>query len=102
MEAVIRGWVNYFSIAKAKSKMKELDEHARPRLRIGISNNGRSRGQRKGTLLKLGVRNQKAYEWGASPIVALTCLFQIGMPKACFNQLNNVVPLFIHIGYSKI
>jgi hypothetical protein len=26
MEATIRGWVNYFSIAKAKSKMQELDE----------------------------------------------------------------------------
>ncbi|HEX8676224.1 MAG TPA: reverse transcriptase domain-containing protein, partial [Segetibacter sp.] len=36
MEAVIRGWVNYFSIAKAKSKMKELDEMIRTRLRIGI------------------------------------------------------------------
>src|SRR5215210_8592987 len=35
-EAVIRGWVNYFSIAKAKSKMKELDEMIRTRLRIGI------------------------------------------------------------------
>ncbi len=36
MEAVIRGWVNYFSIAKAKSKMEELDKMVRMRLRIGI------------------------------------------------------------------
>jgi len=36
MEAVIRGWVNYFSIAKAKSKMQELDELVRTRLRMGI------------------------------------------------------------------
>ena len=36
MEALIRGWVNYFSIAKAKSKMKGLDELVRTRLRIGI------------------------------------------------------------------
>jgi len=36
MEAVIRGWVNYFWIAKAKSRMRELDEMVRTRLRIGI------------------------------------------------------------------
>ena len=36
MEAVIIGWVNYFCIAKAKSKMKELDELVRTRLRMAI------------------------------------------------------------------
>lgn len=36
MEAIIRGWVNYFAIAKAKSKMQQLDEQVRTRLRMGI------------------------------------------------------------------
>ena len=36
MEAVIRGWVNYFSIAKAKSKMQQLDELVRTGYGIGI------------------------------------------------------------------
>ena len=36
MEVVIRGWVNYFAIAKAKSKMHELDEWVRTKLRMGI------------------------------------------------------------------
>lgn len=36
LEAVIRGWVNYFAIAKAKSRMEELDKLVRTRLRIGI------------------------------------------------------------------
>ena len=45
MEVVIRGWVNYFAIAKAKSKMHELDEWVRTRLRMGTG---------------------KAYEWSNS------------------------------------
>ena len=36
MEAMIRGWVNYFRIAKAKSRMQELDKMVRTRLRTGI------------------------------------------------------------------
>jgi RNA-directed DNA polymerase len=36
MEPIIRGWVNYFALAQAKSKMKALDELVGKRLRIGI------------------------------------------------------------------
>jgi RNA-directed DNA polymerase len=36
MEAVIHGWVSYFRIAKAKSKMEKLDSWVRTRLRMGI------------------------------------------------------------------
>jgi len=66
MEAVIRGWVNYFSIAKAKSKMKELDEQVRTRLRIGIWKQWKKPWTKKRNLLKLGISNQKAYEWSNS------------------------------------
>jgi RNA-directed DNA polymerase len=63
MEAVIRGWVNYFSIAKAKNKMKELDEQLRTRLRMGIWKQWKNSSTRKRNLQKLGINRQKAYEW---------------------------------------
>ena len=66
MEAVIRGWVNYFSIAKSKSKMKELDELVRTRLRIGIWKQWKKAKTRKRNLIKLGIAEQKAYEWSNS------------------------------------
>ena len=66
MEAVIRGWVNYFSIAKAKSKMQELDEMVRTRLRMGIWKQWKRPWTRKMNLQKLGIKTQKAYEWSNS------------------------------------
>lgn len=66
MEVVIRGWVNYFSIAKAKSKMKELDEMIRTRLRIGIWKQWKKPRTRRINLEKLGIKSGKAYEWSNS------------------------------------
>jgi RNA-directed DNA polymerase len=66
MEAIIRGWVNYFWIAKAKSRMKELDELVRTRLRMGIWKQWKRPKTRGMNLQKLGINKQKAYEWGNS------------------------------------
>ncbi len=66
MEAVIRGWVNYFVIAKAKSKMQHLDELVRTRLRIGIWKQWKRPKTRRMNLIKLGIKGQKAYEWSNS------------------------------------
>jgi RNA-directed DNA polymerase len=66
MEAVIRGWVNYFAIAKAKSKMKELDKLVRTRLRMGIWKQWKQPRRRKMNLQKLGIGPGKAYEWSYS------------------------------------
>jgi RNA-directed DNA polymerase len=66
LEAVIRGWVNYFAIAKAKSKMRELDELVRTRLRIGIWKQWKKPKTKRIHLIKLGIRKQKAYEWSNS------------------------------------
>ena len=66
MEAVIRGWVNYFVIAKGKSKMKELDELVRTRLRIGIWKQWKKPKTKRMHLIKLGISKQKAYEWSNS------------------------------------
>ena len=66
MEAIIRGWVNYFAIAKAKNKMKELDELVRTRLRIGIWKQWKKPKTKRMNLIKLGIPKQKAYEWSNS------------------------------------
>ena len=66
MEAVIRGWVNYFAIAKGKKKMQELDEQVRTRLRIGIWKQWKKPKTRRIHLIKLGISKQKAYEWSNS------------------------------------
>jgi RNA-directed DNA polymerase len=66
LEAVIRGWVNYFAIAKAKSKMRELDELVRTRLRIGIWKQWKKPKTKRIQLIKMGIHKQKAYEWSNS------------------------------------
>jgi len=66
MEAVIRGWVNYFAIAKAKSKMQQLDELVRTRLRIGIWKQWKGIKTKKRNLAKLGISEPKAWEWSNS------------------------------------
>ena len=66
MEAVIGGWVNYFAIAKGKSKMGELDELVRTRLRIGMWKQWKKPKTKRIHLIKLGISKQKAYEWSNS------------------------------------
>lgn len=66
IEAVIRGWVNYFAIAQCKSKMQELDAMVRTRLRIGIWKQWKKPKTRRRCLIQLGVPRQKAYEWSNS------------------------------------
>lgn len=68
MEAVIRGWVNYFSIARAKSVMQRLDEMIRVRLRIGIWKQWKRPRTKIKNLVKLGVNKWKAYQWGNSSL----------------------------------
>lgn len=66
MEAIIRGWVTYFSIAKAKSKMQELDEFVRTRLRMGIWKQWKRPKTKRVKLIGLGIQKRKAYEWSNS------------------------------------
>jgi len=68
IEAVVRGWVNYFSIATAKSLMKRLDEMVRVRLRMGIWKQWKKPGTKISNLVKLGVSHWKAYQWGNSSL----------------------------------
>ena len=66
MKPMIQGWVNYFSIAKAKSIMVQLDEGVRTRLRMGLWKEWKNCRTRVAKLLKLGASRQKSYEWGNS------------------------------------
>lgn len=66
LEMVIRGWVNYFSIAKAKSQMLKLDETVRVRLRMTIWKQWKKVQARIRNLIKLGIPTDKAYEWSNS------------------------------------
>lgn len=66
MNSVITGWVNYFSIAKAKSNMQHLDNCVRTRLRMGLWKEWKNCKTRVGNLLKLKASKQKSYEWGNS------------------------------------
>lgn len=66
MEAIIRGWVNYFVIAKAKKKMEELDSLVRTRLRTGIWKQWKTPKTKRMHLINSGIPKQKAYEWSNS------------------------------------
>lgn len=66
LKAVIEGWVNYFSIAKGKSAMQQLDVYVRVRLRMGLWKEWKNCKTRVANLLKLKASKQKSYEWGNS------------------------------------
>lgn len=64
LDEVIRGWVNYFRIAKAKTKMQELDEMVRSRLRINTWRRWKRIRTKVRNLITLGIQNAKAYQLG--------------------------------------
>ena len=66
MQSLIQGWVNYFSIARAKSLMENLDRLVRVRLRMGLWKEWKTCKTRVSNLLKLKASRQKSYEWGNS------------------------------------
>lgn len=66
LKTTIQGWVNYFSIAKAKTIMQHLDEYVRTRLRMGLWKEWKNCKTRVANLLKLKASKQKSYEWGNS------------------------------------
>lgn len=66
MQSLIQGWVTYFSIAKAKSLLQDLDALVRTRLRMGLWKEWKTGRTRVANLLKLKASKQKSYEWGNS------------------------------------
>jgi len=57
------GWINYFSIAKAKSRIKNLEEWIRRRLRACIWKQWKKVKTKFSNLKKLGINKQKAWEY---------------------------------------
>lgn len=64
LNQVIVGWVNYFSLANAKSIMQSLDEWIRRRLRMCIWKQWKKPKTKIKNLISLGIHRGKAYEWG--------------------------------------
>lgn len=64
LDEIIRGWVNYFRIAKARNKMTMLDEMVRTRLRILRWRQWKRIRTRVARLVDLGLTRSHAYLWG--------------------------------------
>jgi len=64
LNQITTGWVNYFSIARAKTIMKSLDEWIRRRLRMCIWKQWKKPKTKIKNLISLGINKCKAYEWG--------------------------------------
>lgn len=64
LDAIIRGWVNYFKIANAKSSMQQLDGMIRTRLRISTWRHWKRIRTKVVNLIKLGVESSIARMWG--------------------------------------
>src|SRR5690606_22705720 len=66
LNTMIKGWVNYFVIAKAKTLMQHLDGNVRMRLRMCKWKQWKNIRTRRRNLLKLGAKPKDAYQWGGS------------------------------------
>lgn len=92
------GWVNYFSIAKCKSAMRDLDGWIRRKIRCYIYKQWKKIKTRFNNLKKLGVEEPKAWEFANtrkglwrishSPILATT-LTNAYIGKLGFKSLSN-------------
>jgi len=68
LNAMIRGWVNYFAIARAKVLMQHLDGNVRTRLRMCKWKQWKTRKARITNLFKLGATRKDAYLHGRSSL----------------------------------
>jgi hypothetical protein len=60
------GWLNYFRMASIHSKLKELDEWLRNRLRYCICHHWKQPERKRKNLIRLGVEQKMAYQWSHS------------------------------------
>ena len=67
INAVNRGWINYFRIGSMKNKLQRIDEHLRTQMRVVIWKQWKVPSKREWGLLKLGVPHWLAHKvanWG--------------------------------------
>ncbi|MGL4847988.1 MAG: group II intron reverse transcriptase/maturase [Clostridium sp.] len=63
LNQIMRGWINYYGIANAKAKLKELDQWIRRRLRACIWKQWKKIRTKHRNLVKLGINKYKAWEY---------------------------------------
>lgn len=94
LNTIIRGWVNYFVIAMAKSRMQHLDGTVRNRLRMCKWKQWKATKTRRANLLKLGVSPRDAYHHGGSSAgycrVARSYILCKALPDAYFRKQGYV------------
>ncbi|SMC80629.1 group II intron reverse transcriptase/maturase [Pedobacter nyackensis] len=90
--AIIHGWVNYFSLAEAKSHMIGLDELTRKRLRMILWKQWKVSRGRERNLIKLGIAKSKAFQLAntrkAYCRVANSPILLTTLNKAYFSKLG--------------
>ncbi len=94
LESVIRGWVNYFRIAKAKKQLLRVDEMVRTRLRMIIWKQWKKVSSRMRNLIRLGIPKGKSYEWSNSR----KSYCRIAHSPILYRTLNNAY--FIKLKYT--
>lgn len=97
-----QGWGNYFKISEAKSVFEELDSWVRSRIRLCYWKQWKKVKTRMHQLEKLGIKPEKAYQWGNtrkgywrtvhSPILA-RALHNAFLKEAGFVSLKDITTL---------
>ena len=64
LKEYLRGWTEYYNLADMGSKVKEIDQWLRRRIRMCIWKAWKRIRTRIRNLIKCGIPKQKAYEWG--------------------------------------
>jgi group II intron reverse transcriptase/maturase len=66
LEAITRGWINYYRFANIAGKLKYLDAWVRNRLRYCIWKHWKKPNKRMRSFIRLGVPKGQAYAWSRS------------------------------------
>ena len=66
MHQIIRGWITYFQLADMQKRLKEIDKWLRRRYRMCIWKAWKKCRTRIRNLIKCGIAEWQAYEWGNS------------------------------------
>ncbi len=92
LSQITNGWVNYYSLAKAKAIMQKLDEWIRRRLRMCIWKQWKLPRTRIKNLISLGIPRPKAYEWGNTRKgywrIANSPILNRSLTKEYFNSIS--------------
>lgn len=99
LKQITVGWINYYGIANAKSKLQEIDGWIRRRLRACLWKQWKKIKTKHKNLVKLGISNSKAWEhantrkgyWriSSSPILS-TSLTNKHLEKLGFISLTKI------------